>query len=190
MICFIIHPYSTRCRSVGSHSKFSYWKMLRTTILSTQKLWGRVAEEKHFFSTRVHWKLISFLDSILISCIMRWIESYHFISMDKWSDPRYHCCSELHTEFQWRKLSQADVRYCSGNWFGTSYSHSNVVTFSPWKEKNILSLKLQTWYLQQHKAQAIQGNSSILVSSVLMLSGFLGGSFFFIFKWSRYKMQC
>lgn len=27
-------------------------------------------------------------------------------------------------EFQWRKLSQVDVRYCSGNWLGTSYSHS------------------------------------------------------------------
>lgn len=79
--------------------------------------------------------LISFLDSILISCIMRGIEGYHFISVDKRSDPRYCCCSELHTEIQWRKLSEADVRYCSENWLGTSYSHSNVVTFSPWKEK-------------------------------------------------------
>jgi len=77
----------------------------------------RLFQQNNTFET-----LVSFLDSILISCIVRWIEDYNLILMDKQSDPRYHYCSELHTEFQWRKLSQASVRYCSGNLLETSYT--------------------------------------------------------------------
>lgn len=103
--------------------------------LAVQRSCGGSDRGKNFYNTRVFEILISLLDSIWISCRMRLIESYNFISMDKRSDSRYCCCSELHTKLQWRKLSQDNVRYCSGNWLGRSYSCNNVVTFSLQKDK-------------------------------------------------------
>lgn len=66
---------------------------------------------------------------------MKRIEGYHLISVDHNQTIDIIPAVNFMLNFNGRKLPQAGVRHCSGNWLGTSYSQSNVVTFSPWKEK-------------------------------------------------------